>query len=182
MMVYATCKIHEIIDGKTDRTVFKSDFAFRLLYNGKILTRFMEGCPSDSDLCDVQILRNQVQPFATRSQSHNCARHHNPTALAAAVQQTVQSMSETKGLWVLTLGIAAFSSMVSSILTCLCLKGGLWSRRPIRLLRRQQQQDVDSEGRVALKSFYSDEPESLYGSDGRNTSRFEAAAMEATLA
>merc|ERR1719296_139453 len=43
---------------------FPSGFAFRLIYNGKVLTSSMDGCAAGSELCDSQVLIKQVMPFA----------------------------------------------------------------------------------------------------------------------
>jgi hypothetical protein len=60
-----------MIDGLTDRAIYKSDFAFRLLKDGEVLTSRIKGCPADADLCDVQVLLDRVIPlFANR----DCAR------------------------------------------------------------------------------------------------------------
>jgi hypothetical protein len=69
-------QIHEIIDGRTDRAVYKTPFAFRLLYNGKVLTPLIDGCPSDAELCDARFLKKRVDHFATRSR--DCSVEESP--------------------------------------------------------------------------------------------------------
>jgi len=60
-------ELHEMhIDGGTDRTVFASKFAFRLVYNGQVITGQVEGCLDDSELCDIKVLTDMVTPFAKR--------------------------------------------------------------------------------------------------------------------
>ena len=39
--------------------------AFRLLYNGKVITGRLENCPASSDLCSLDVLLDIVGPFAT---------------------------------------------------------------------------------------------------------------------
>ena len=65
---YASNLVLEIHRLSSDRdvSVFENDFAFRLLYNGLVLTPLVDGCPDDLHLCDVNILLDQVKPFATR--------------------------------------------------------------------------------------------------------------------
>jgi hypothetical protein len=94
----------------------------------------------------------------------------------------VETLSRTHGIWFLLL-ITVISGVTSSILTFVYLKGRL---TPVRHGLRDE---VDSEGRVALtlakgghQELYSDEPETLFGHDHINASKFEAAAVEATLA
>lgn len=169
-------KIHEIIDGKTDRNVFKSSFAFRLIYNGKVITSRMDGCPSDSELCDAQVLLQRVKPFATRSR--NCARKTKSIFISSKpnVSATVES-----GHWIMSFFALLCGMALGSILTNVYVRQ-CQQRQPLgRVLD-------DTEGRVSLTQatdlqLYSDEPESLYGHDARGkTSEFEAAAIEATLA
>ena len=56
-------ELHELVD-EDDRSIFPSKFAFRIVYNGNILTNHMKGCPQDSELCDIQILTDLVSSFA----------------------------------------------------------------------------------------------------------------------
>ena len=59
-------KLHELVDG-FDAAYFESNYAFRLVYNGKVLTSEVEGCPKDMELCDFQTLFERLKPFAKRS-------------------------------------------------------------------------------------------------------------------
>jgi hypothetical protein len=59
-------ELHELIDGRSDSTIYSSNFAFRLLYNGKILTPLVDGCPATAELCDIVHFTSKVKPFATR--------------------------------------------------------------------------------------------------------------------
>jgi len=45
---------------------FPSGFAFRLVYNGRVLTWLLDGCPEYSHLCDVSVFVDRVTPFASR--------------------------------------------------------------------------------------------------------------------
>eukprot|EP00555_Chaetoceros_dichaeta_P013438 CAMPEP_0198255998 /NCGR_PEP_ID=MMETSP1447-20131203/6000_1 /TAXON_ID=420782 /ORGANISM="Chaetoceros dichaeta, Strain CCMP1751" /LENGTH=566 /DNA_ID=CAMNT_0043942521 /DNA_START=367 /DNA_END=2067 /DNA_ORIENTATION=- len=60
-------ELHDIIDSSSAEVVkvYPSGQAFRLVYNGDIITTKMRGCPIDSELCDVTILLNRVLSFAT---------------------------------------------------------------------------------------------------------------------
>jgi len=59
-------EIHELIDGRPDPDIYTSKFAFRLLFNGKILTPLIDGCHEDCELCDIVHFKAIVDPFATR--------------------------------------------------------------------------------------------------------------------
>ena len=52
-------------------TAFPSGYAFRLIYNGEVLTSRMDGC--DSELCDSLVLVERVRPFAKPYDDAECA-------------------------------------------------------------------------------------------------------------
>eukprot|EP00536_Pseudo-nitzschia_multiseries_P009801 jgi/Psemu1/325779/estExt_fgenesh1_pg.C_2840004 len=62
--------IHEVTttvgDLNSSSSDFPSGFAFRLIYNGRVLTWLLDGCPAYSHLCDVSVFVDRVTPFATR--------------------------------------------------------------------------------------------------------------------
>ena len=62
----------------SDTPTFPSGFAFRLVYNGRVLTWLVDNdngqhdedavhCPQFSHLCDISVLLKRVTSFATRS-------------------------------------------------------------------------------------------------------------------
>mmetsp|Transcript_34102 Transcript_34102/g.71806 ORF Transcript_34102/g.71806 Transcript_34102/m.71806 type:complete len:661 (+) Transcript_34102:248-2230(+) len=63
-------EIHEITNSN-EGSDFPSGYAFRLVYNGLVLTERMDGCVADSELCDSQVLVNQVMTFA-KYQERDC--------------------------------------------------------------------------------------------------------------
>jgi len=63
-------EIHEITNSN-EGSDFPSGYAFRLVYNGAVLTERMDGCAADSELCDSQVLVNQVMAFA-KYQERDC--------------------------------------------------------------------------------------------------------------
>jgi hypothetical protein len=72
-------EVHEIVGGgHIDRTIFKSNNAFRLIYNGRVLTNTIDGCDQHADLCDWSVLRERLRPFAMKSRS--CASDMIPIA------------------------------------------------------------------------------------------------------
>ena len=67
-----------MVNDDSDTPAFPSGFAFRLIYNGRVLTWLVDNdaeqddkdavhCPQFSQLCDVSVLMNRVNGFATRS-------------------------------------------------------------------------------------------------------------------
>lgn len=63
-------EIHEMIDGQSDRSVYGSRFAFRLIYDGEVITHKLHGCLDDAELCDIKFFLDKVAPIATRKR--NC--------------------------------------------------------------------------------------------------------------
>jgi hypothetical protein len=59
-------ELHELIDGHSD-AIYSNNIAFRLIYNGKILTSLVEGCPEAVELCDIVHFKSIVDSFATRT-------------------------------------------------------------------------------------------------------------------
>jgi ubiquitin-like domain-containing CTD phosphatase 1 len=105
-------EIHEIIDGKTDRTIFKSDFMFRLLMNGQARTSKIQGCPPDGELCDVQILMDRVSPFATSDRDCNSRTTHQ----YPAIQESKMLLSTWGGV-ILVLLFTLASGLLGSLFT-----------------------------------------------------------------
>ena len=110
-----------MIDGSSDRSVYKSKHAFRLIYNGKVLTNIIQGCPSDLELCDAQILVNYIRPFAKRSV--DCV--DNGGIDGEAVWDTIKSLLSKTGGLILVLCIVAISAGVGGATMFFYLTGNL---------------------------------------------------------
>lgn len=104
---YASNLVFEIYHLPADRDlrVYVSDFAFRLIYNGKVLTPLIDNCPDDLQLCDAQILIERVKPFATRSLSCHVsdeeavsAPNYGPPSASVASVLTMLLLSVTSAL------------------------------------------------------------------------------------
>ncbi|GKY92818.1 hypothetical protein MPSEU_000251400 [Mayamaea pseudoterrestris] len=113
---YASHLVLEIhkLEADRDLILFKSDFAFRLLYNGKILTPLMDGCSEDLQLCDAQVLVAQVQPFATREL--NCQVDKGFVALP---RERTSDWTRTPSDDVAVVVLSLLSALVGSLLTYL---------------------------------------------------------------
>jgi ubiquitin-like domain-containing CTD phosphatase 1 len=61
-------EIHEIdLDGRKDKALYTTEYGFRLIYNGQVLTDQVEGCPPDAHMCDVAVLKRHLNfPFRDR--------------------------------------------------------------------------------------------------------------------
>jgi Histidine phosphatase superfamily (branch 2) len=87
-------ELHEMnVDGNTDRKIFPSDFAFRLIYNGVVITSQLVDCPQDLELCDANVLINYVL------QETNCDRTHTDSVpYKGAITRTKEIVSTTQGV------------------------------------------------------------------------------------
>jgi len=115
-------EIHELIDGDSDREVFPSKFAFRLIYNGKILTTFVDGCHKHLELCDIKILKSIVDPIATREK--DCSRIISPdtnqtVTYSDSVHDSIsrRSVEKTSKLVVVVFVLSLFLGSACTILT-----------------------------------------------------------------
>jgi hypothetical protein len=176
-------EIHEVnIDGRTtDKTLYKSNYAFRLLVNGQVVTHTVSGCPADAELCDATILTKKVAAFATNERE--CARKYDrPEEYTDTVSRTKEILSTTGGVIAFAL-LVALSATVGAVGAFFYLTGAMPSRR-----REDRTSAVESyqEGGIALTSYengngsshYTDGPALSYGSQSRAA---ESAALEATI-
>jgi len=65
VLFYFQTNFYEIIQSHiltTPHNDFPSNYAFRLLYNGQVLTSKIENC--SGDLCDLKVLLDLIEPFA----------------------------------------------------------------------------------------------------------------------
>ena len=149
-------EVHEMLD---TNALFPSQFAFRLLYNGKVLTHQISDCPSnDLGVCDIQVLvdrtaqfamldrdcgadnETQTQPpmtVADNNNNNNNTQNAAPTMMVEAVTRTEDILSTPEGMLYLT-AIVLASAMMGAVLTCCCcLRGNSLTRC---LLRRRATQ------------------------------------------
>ena len=147
-------EVHEVLDTNAQ---FPSHFAFRVLYNGKVLTHLISDCPSnDLGVCDIQVLVDRTAQFATLDR--DCAVEEDTQAqtttkvvdddnnntqnaaailMAGAVIRTENILSTPEGMLYLT-AIVSVSAMMGAVLTCCCfLRGNSLTRC---LLRRRATQ------------------------------------------
>ena len=165
-------EIHEMVDDNYNRQKFKSGYAFRLIYDGKVLTSAVAGCGDGNpdndkngvnDLCDAQILLNHLSPIATRTM--NCSlsdgdlnggdgRQHNAMVVAKDI------VSDTVGILLLLVVVMA-SAFVGSICVYLYLTGTLPSKDDVEKVVRS----TAATAAVAAKKKISKTKEVVDGSD-----------------
>mmetsp|Transcript_6453 Transcript_6453/g.13323 ORF Transcript_6453/g.13323 Transcript_6453/m.13323 type:complete len:594 (+) Transcript_6453:145-1926(+) len=138
---------HEVIDKATGGapSEFPSGKAFRLIYNGNVLTWLVDGCPEYKHLCDYSVFEDRVLPFATRKH-HGCGIEEGEDEEPAA-----SSLSLPTSATFLIVSMAS-SFVIGSIVTFIIMQ--IFRRRPRRTLRNESQ--LVSSGR---DDSFMDEPE-----------------------
>jgi hypothetical protein len=135
-------EIHNInIDGQTNKQLSTTDYGFRIVYNGNVVTHLVTGCLPDAEICDVQVLIGHLSGFATREP--DCQRQHPiPVVHADTVSRASELLSTKEGLGatiLLILGSASFGAVG----TYLYMSSWLRQRNP---LRRRKYRAAPTEG------------------------------------
>jgi Histidine phosphatase superfamily (branch 2) len=131
-------ELHELnIDGKPDRKIYSTDYAFRLIYNGAVITQQIKECPNDLDLCDLAILNKIVVVEG------DCERKHADTVqYQDAVTRTREIISTPQGIIYLLLLVCG-SAFAGGTLTFVYLTRGC-SSVPRKQARYRHQEDASS--------------------------------------
>jgi len=103
---------------------FPSLKAFRLIYNGVVLSEKIEGCTPASDLCDITFLMNQLLSFVNLDNSWSCAlTNAEKETLSTLYHEFTKEVSRatsffhTAGGKVILFLLLALSAFLSSLLT-----------------------------------------------------------------
>jgi Histidine phosphatase superfamily (branch 2) len=92
-------ELHAVnIDGRTNRQVFSTNFAFRLIYNGKVLTSKVRGCSANLDLCDAKILLKIIDPFSSVETMKCDTEAATPVAYQDSISRLRDILSTTEGI------------------------------------------------------------------------------------
>lgn len=135
-------EIHEIMSSSDLGPDFPSGYAFRLVYNGQVLTSKMDGCAADSELCDSQVLVKQVMPFA-KYMDRECASQATSIAPSGADDDMMTEMKTATenlitapgGVWVVVL-LVILSMLLGSVMTCFLM------RRQMRRYRQYRRESL----------------------------------------
>lgn len=167
-------EIHDVhIDGETDRTVYQSTYAFRLIYNGQVLTHLMPGCPYDAELCDVQVLVGHVKMF--EDDYKNCNRQYAvPQVHVDTVSEAIVLASTSGGVVVIILLIVV-SAAAGALGTYFALTGSL----PRRKNSRRSPGDANEDG-IAL-TYSNDDFQGTGYRDEPNLTNDESTAINVIL-
>jgi Histidine phosphatase superfamily (branch 2) len=118
-------ELHELnIDGKTDRTIYSTNFAFRLIYNGVVMNMLIEGCPDHLELCDASILDSllvlQGDCETSDANAGSTARHPS----ASLMQDIVSTPAGITFILFLVAGSAAVGGVIVFVYFTVCVGPG----------------------------------------------------------
>ena len=140
-------EMHQVnLDGTKDKQLYPTDYAFRLVYNGQVITSRMDGCHEDAELCDAEILFSQLESFATRAR--NCSRQDAIVEEYSGTVSQAESALFSTSNGVLAVVMLVLGIFAGSLVTYLVLasriggKGGI-PRLGRRGLQRVSQDDED---------------------------------------
>ena len=173
-------EIHNInLDGQTNRQFYTTDYGFRLIYNGKVITHRMRPCPRNADICDAKILIDYISRFATRQP--NCTRQHIvPQEHTDTVSRATELLSTQSGIAsvvLLVLGSALFGAVGSYLYMSSLPRRGRLRRRKYRAAPSDSS---ESDG-LALSRMDSGEQRYSDTVEDASSSGAEEAAINATL-
>eukprot|EP00980_Cylindrotheca_fusiformis_P000278 scaffold66_cov115-Cylindrotheca_fusiformis.AAC.10 len=120
-------EIHEFID-EWNVTLFDSKYAFRLLYNGKVLTGKVPGCHSELEICDLKTLKNIIGGFATRSR--DCSSENGSDESTKVFVQAKTLMATGKGILMFA-GLILFGVVFGAAFAYVVLTGEVCGKRVI---------------------------------------------------
>uniref|UniRef100_A0A7S1D307 Uncharacterized protein n=1 Tax=Cyclophora tenuis TaxID=216820 RepID=A0A7S1D307_CYCTE len=110
-------EIHRLIGGMADETLYPSDFGFRLIYNGQVLTALMSGCPADRELCDIHVLMDRVRPMARRDnpECHNSLQQQQQQHPTRSATKMVSLLSQSAGGIILMIAVVLVSALLGGV-------------------------------------------------------------------
>ena len=143
--------------------MYGSKYAFRLLYNGEILTDQVEGCTKGLELCDAQHLVNRVQPFAKRNV--DCIDVNLEKRLIHPTEIAKFLLTTTGGI-ILILLIVGVSALIGSIAVFYHLTGSVPTNE-LKTLQRRVFQGNGASSQGGERGFTREDAEDL--SDHRSS-------------
>jgi hypothetical protein len=144
-----------LLDDNRDKTIFETNSAFRLVYNGRVLTSQVAGCPEDSELCDAKYLMERVEPIAIRKV--DCVDLTQESVDAVEVAKSMVSTTAGVLLVLFVIGVGAFFGGVAVFVH---LTGSL----PDKLKKKKKKKPQSAIGRGALVSEQLEMPMSVASS------------------
>ena len=154
-------ELHEMnVDGNSDRKIFTSPFAFRLIYNGEVITSKVKSCSPDLELCSSHHLMNLLL------QDHDCVRKHDDAIpYKDAMARTKEIVATSDGLmyFMLVVGMSAgIGGALVYIYMVKCFPKQYYNRAP------DDDDGVVLNGDAASSRYRDRHDEYRMGSDGNN--------------
>lgn len=162
---YASMILIEIYDMSV-HPEYPSGYAFRLIYNGNVLTQHMENC--SSELCDSKTLLDQVMPFAKfeericapTSEDKEAYHDNEEDTIPEPNQRASETQANSRQKWGL-FGTAILSAAIGSLVTCF-------------MMRHHYENAYKQAGNLERElSMTENRIDSRYGSNGNNASNGE---------
>lgn len=118
LTIHAYFQIHALL--QIPGVANHSSLAFRLIYNGQVLTSLIEGCPAveGEDLCDVSVLRNILSDVATRHLDCEVKVDHTLSPSTGTRLSSVLNELFSSRLIGYTIMSLVFSAFVGAMLSC----------------------------------------------------------------
>jgi hypothetical protein len=153
-------EIHEInLDGRKDPALYTSDFGFRMIYNGKVITDQMKGCPRGQEICDSTKL---LEAMYYDVKSRNCKRLYAiPVEFTPAVTQATAILVSSRSAFGGFLLLVFFGMALGGLFTYLYFAHWV----PLNLQRK-----MGAPGRAEMDGIMVEEPV-CYGGDADDGNR-----------
>jgi ubiquitin-like domain-containing CTD phosphatase 1 len=118
-------EIHEIFSElSADRKIFRSNFAFRLLYNGQVLTSLVDGCTEGLELCDWNVLSTRIEDFAILDRDCEL-RGSGDGGISSTMKQAEEDSLSATGVIVVVLVVVAGSMLLGGVSVWVYLTGSI---------------------------------------------------------
>jgi len=108
---YASMVVIELHQIQTANDAYPSGKAFRVVYNGLVLTEKIDGCQGGEELCDVAHLLNRLASFAVKERDCESSSFNNLES------ELVKNLLSTRQGVAITLLIGVFSGVAGGLLT-----------------------------------------------------------------
>mmetsp|Transcript_17336 Transcript_17336/g.26166 ORF Transcript_17336/g.26166 Transcript_17336/m.26166 type:complete len:900 (+) Transcript_17336:1013-3712(+) len=110
---YASMILIELYSVDGDENIYPTSRAFRVVYNGDILTDKIEGCTQNVELCDITHLLRRVAPFTTNKRDCDSKLDEPPPPTASLKDALSGSWRGIATLMTIILGSCAVGSIVT---------------------------------------------------------------------
>ena len=93
----------QILNSTMDKELIQH--GFRIIYNGQVITHLLPNC--NEELCDINILFEHIQQFATRNRMKECAVI-NPPTIKTLTKESVRSYGQSPVISIVVAVISCF--------------------------------------------------------------------------